>query len=111
LIFAFCSPYNGGVSSALCRVSFKDGAGIVHTVSVCADSLYEAAVLALAEFKKSGFAFAGVGTDTRLKVVVEPPTTAHELTVGKLQTWLNSNGRSPREQARKVTLRQRLEQN
>jgi hypothetical protein len=57
----------------LCRVSFEDSAGIAHTVSVCADSLYEAAVLALAEFQKSGFAFAGVGAGTRLKVVVDRP--------------------------------------
>jgi len=95
--------------SSTCRVSFEDGVGIAHTVTVCADTLYEAAALALAEFKRSGFAFGGVGPGTRLKVSVESPTVVHELTVGKLQTWLDTNGRTPREQARKVTLRQRLE--
>jgi hypothetical protein len=61
--------------SSTCQVSFDDGAGMTHTVSVSASSLYEAAVLALAEFKKSGFAFGGVDRDTKLKVAVEAPTT------------------------------------
>jgi len=78
-------------------------------VTICAESLYEAAALALVEFKKSGFAFGGVGPGTRLKVLVELPATAHELTVGKLHSWLSTNGRTPREQAKKVTLRQRIE--
>jgi len=71
--------------SSTCRVSFDDGAGVTHTVSVSASSLYEAAALAIAEFKKSGFAFGEVGPGTRLKVAVEAPTTTHELSVGKLQ--------------------------
>jgi hypothetical protein len=75
---------------------------------VSASSLYEAAVLALAEFKKSGFALAAVGPGTRLKVAVEAPTTTHELSVAKLQAWLDSSGKTPREQAVKVTLRQLL---
>lgn len=81
---------------------------MTHTISVSASSLYEAAALALAEFKTSGFALGAVGAGTRLKVAVVAPTTTHELSVGKLQAWLDSNGRSPREQAVKVTLRQIL---
>ena len=94
--------------SSTCRVSFDDFDGMTHTVSVSASSLYEAAALALAEFKKSGFALMAVGPATRLKVAVESPTTTHELSVGKLDAWLSGNGRSPREQAMKVTLRQML---
>ena len=82
---------------------------MTHTVSVSASSLFEAAALALAEFKKSGFAFTAVGPGTRFRVAVEAPTTTHELTVAKLQGWLDSNGRTPREQAVKVTLRQLLQ--
>jgi len=99
--------YAKGVSSS-CRVSFEDGAGMTHTVSVSASSLYEAAALALAEFKKSGFALAEVGPATKLTVTVEAPTTAHELSVRKLQAWLDTNGKTPREQAVKVTVRQIL---
>ena len=94
--------------SSTCRVSFDDGAGMTHTVSVSASSLYEAAALALAEFSKSGFAFISVGPGTRLRVAVETPATTHELSVGKLQSWLDSSGKTLREQAVKVTLRQLL---
>jgi hypothetical protein len=39
---------------------------------------------------------------------VQPPAIAHELSVAKLQSWLDSNGKTPREQAKKATLRQLL---
>jgi hypothetical protein len=89
-------------------VSFTDGADVTHTVTVSASSLYEAAALGIAEFKKTGFAFASIGTGTRVKIVVEPAAMMHELSVGKLQVWLDTNGKTPREQAQKVTLRQIL---
>ena len=85
-----------------------DGANVTHTVTVSASSLYEAAVLGIAEFKRNGFAFIGIGPATRLTISVGPPVTTHELTVGKLQGWLDANGKTPREQATKVTLRQLL---
>ena len=94
--------------SSTCRVSFTDGANVTHTVTVSASSLYEAAVLGISEFKRSGFAFGGIGPATRIRIAVEPPAITHELSVGKLQSWLDSNGTSPREQAKKVALRQIL---
>jgi hypothetical protein len=94
--------------SSTCRVSFTDGADVTHTVTVSASSLYEAAVLGIAEFKRSGFAFGGISPATRIRVFVEPPAMAHELSVAKVQAWLDRNGKTPREQAKKVTLRQLL---
>jgi hypothetical protein len=91
-----------------CKVSFTDGAGVTHSVTVAAASLYEAAARGVAEFKRSGFAFAAVGTGTRLTITVEAPTTTHELPVKRLQTWLDANGKTPAEQAVKVGLRQLL---
>ncbi|HWC97511.1 MAG TPA: hypothetical protein VG456_12190 [Candidatus Sulfopaludibacter sp.] len=81
---------------------------MAHTVCVSASSLYEAAALALAEFKKSGFALGNVGPGTKLKIAVDAPTTTHEVSVARLQSWLDSSGKTPREQASKVTLRQLL---
>jgi len=107
LDFRIFFAYSGIVSST-CRVSFDDGAGMTHTVRVAASSLYEAAVLGLAEFKKSGFALTFVGPGTRLRIAAEVPATEHELSVGRVQAWLNSSGKSPREQAVKVRLRQLL---
>src|SRR3954454_22983747 len=91
-----------------CRVAFTDGAGVTHSVAVAASSMYEAAALGLAELKRSGFAMAMAGPGTRLTVTVEAPSTAHELTVSRLQAWLDSSGKTPREQAVKVRLRQAL---
>ncbi len=94
--------------SSTCRVSFTDGAGVTHSVSVSASSLYEAAALGIVELKRSGFAFANVAPGTRLTILVEPPVMTHEVTVAKLQVWLETNGKTPREQAIKVRLRQLL---
>ena len=91
-----------------CKVAFTDGAGVTHCVTIAASSRYEAAALALAEFKRCGFAIAMAGPATRLTVTVESPSTAHELTVSRLQAWLDTSGKTPREQAVKVRLRQCL---
>jgi hypothetical protein len=69
---------------------------------------YEAAVLGIVQLKRSGFAFANVGPATRLKISVALPATIHELSVAKLQAWLDTNGKAPRAQATKITLRQFL---
>ena len=71
--------------------------------------MYEAAALGVAEFKRCGFALAAVGPGTRLKIAVESPATQHELNVGRLQSWLDASGKTPREQAVKVRLRQLLD--
>lgn len=91
-----------------CRVSFTDTEGVTHIVEVAASSLYEAAALALAEFRRCGFADAEAGPATRLTVAVEAPSTTHELTVRKLSAWLDGGGKSPSEQAVKVRLRELL---
>src|ERR1700750_2498378 len=91
-----------------CRVAFTDGAGVTQSGTVAASSLYEAAALALTEFKRCGFAMAMAGPGTRLTVTVEAPATTHELSVGRLLAWLDASGKTPREQAVKVTLRQLL---
>jgi hypothetical protein len=89
-------------------VSFTDTEGVTHTVSVSASSLYEAAVLGIAEFRRCGFAEVRVGRVTRLTVAVAVPATKHEITVGKVLAWLESSGKRPREQATKVNLREVL---
>ena len=69
-----------------------------HAVEVAAVSVYEAAVLALAEFRRCGFADAIVSPATRLTTLVKQPETEHTVSVGKLQSWLDGGGKSPNEQ-------------
>jgi hypothetical protein len=50
--------------------------------------VYEAVVLALAEFARCGFTDAATGPATRLDISVLAPSTSHEISVGKL--WAGS---------------------
>jgi hypothetical protein len=65
---------------------------------------YEAAVLALSEFRRTGIAVTP-GPGTRLRVEVKAPAVAHELSVGKLRAWLEGSGKTPAEQALKTRLK------
>jgi hypothetical protein len=92
-----------------CVVSFQDAEGIQHSVQVAAESLYEAAVLALREFRTDRFGGDSLpGPGTRLTVAVHGPATSHELTVRRLENWLAASAKSPKEQATKSRLRELL---
>jgi hypothetical protein len=59
-MFSFCSPYapySLACRPQCCRVSFIDAERIEHAVEVSSASLYEACVLALAEFRRTGLPF------------------------------------------------------
>jgi hypothetical protein len=96
------------VPSRPCRVSFTDSEGVEHAVELAAASLYEAAVMALAEFRRCGFADASFGPGTRLTVKVKAPETEHVVSVGKLHSWLDGGGKSPNEQVAKKRLKEML---
>jgi len=101
--------YNGRVPGPrACIVSFTDPEGLTHSVEVAADSVFQAAALAVAEFRRCGFTQAGVGPATHLRVAVKAPATIHDVRFSRLEAWLQSNGRSPKEQALKADLRARL---
>jgi hypothetical protein len=85
----------------LCIVSFLDLDGLRHSVEVQAESLYEAAVLALAAFKKHDFAPGGL---TQLEVEVRSSIT-HAVTVQKVRDWLQRGVRTPKEAVLKERLR------
>jgi hypothetical protein len=84
-----------------CIVSYLDHSGIRHTVEVDAESLYEAAVLAVKAFKEHGCA---PGPVNHLEVEVRKSLT-HTLTVRKVQEWLNGGATTPKEAVTKERLR------
>jgi hypothetical protein len=110
LDFLLFFAYAGFVSNTqTCRVSFTDGEGIMHAVQVPAASLFEAAALAVAEFRRCGFMNdATPGPATRLTVTVKAPVSVHELPLGKLMMWLESGVKSPREEVLRNRLRELL---
>lgn len=87
-----------------CVVSFVDTDLIAHSVEVEARTLYEAGALALAAFRNSGVV-EHIGPAIRLQIEVRRPVTRHELTVEKVDAWLNSSSKSPNEQAVKGKIR------
>jgi len=90
-----------------CIVSFADSKGIRHSVEVTASTLYKAAVLAIAEFRRCGFTANAPGPATRLTVALKIPATSHEVQWGKIEAWIQSAGK-PNEQGMKGRLRELL---
>jgi len=80
----------------------------VHSVRVPAESLYEAAVEAMAVFRRGVLADAPLGSATKLRIQVKAPEEEHTITVARALAWLESAGRSPGEQVKKNRLRERL---
>jgi hypothetical protein len=91
LLFA----YTGLVPHRSCVVSFTDSEGIEHSVRVLAASLYEAAALALAEFRRHGFADTTFGAATKLTVKIQEPEMSHTVSVSRLRSWLEGVGKIP----------------
>ena len=81
-----------------------------HPVEVSASSLYEAAALALKEFRaRRKFAdYVGPASKTTLRVRVKPPGTVHEVQVEQVECWLNSVGK-PKEMGLKSRLKTLLD--
>jgi len=88
---------------ALCIVSFVSD-GLRHTVEVQAESLYEAAALAIRTFREHNCEPASA---TELEVEVRSSVT-HTITPKRLQTWLSGGARSPKEAVIKERLRSLL---
>ena len=85
-------------------VSVTNPVGITHAVEVQAESLFEAAALALAALKKEGWTDP-IGPATRLEVEVRPPAVRHTLSVIQLQRWLATAASSPHERVMKERLK------
>ena len=86
-----------------CTVSFEDSTGIRHSVQVSAQSVFEAAALALRTFRDAGIT---VGPGAMLEITSQTPVVTHAVSVTRVRTWLASNGRTPKEQALKGRLRE-----
>jgi hypothetical protein len=93
-----------------CTVSYKDLQDIEHAVQVTAETLYEAAALGLAAFRKADLFGGGAPAGhAQLTIRVSAPVTIHTLSMQKLNEWLACVGRSPKEQAMKARLNELLQ--
>ena len=89
---------------ASCIVSYLDTDGLRHAVEVEAESLYEAAVLAIRTFRQHDCEPGQVST---LEVEVRS-SVIHTITPRKIYDWLNGGAKTPREAVMKERLRSLL---
>ena len=95
------------MSARVCCVSFKDVRGIRHGVEVEAETVYEAAVKAVAVFR--GDPWSGqVGPATVLDIEVREPSTTHSVSLQQVERWLAGATPNPTEASRKVRLKMML---
>ena len=92
-----------------CAVTFTDLNGLRQTVELEADTVYEAAVLALQAFRKASFAELPPGLASRFQVVVREPIVTHEVSLLKVREWVERGSTNPAEVIRKQRLREILE--
>jgi hypothetical protein len=85
-----------------CRVVMTDPQGVKRSVQVTADTLFEAAALAVYAFKKDGFTdfIANV-----FEVEIREPVVKHQVSVGQLRKWLDGTVSDPRERMRRDKLK------
>ena len=84
---------------------------IRHSVEVAAESLYEAAALAVREFRSHPWVDdVEPGAVTPLRISVKPPATTHEVSIKQLESWITRTPKSPRETAQKSRVRELLQQ-
>ena len=91
------------VAVRACIVSFAGERGVQHQVEVTAETLYEAAALALSIFRTSEWADR-IGPGTELHVTVKNPETTHRVTLDQIRRWCEGIAVSPNE----VLKRQRV---
>jgi hypothetical protein len=74
-------------------------------VRVEADSVYEAACLAIRALKKAAFLEQQPGPASKLEVEVSEGVVRHEVTVGQVQRWLSLVSNNPNEESKRKRLR------
>jgi hypothetical protein len=91
---------------AACIVSYVDVEGLRHAVQVEAESLYEAAALAVRTFRQHD---CEPGELSKIEIEVRSSIT-HTVTLKKIHSWLQGGARSPKEAVTKERLRALMRQ-
>ena len=90
-----------------CSVSFKGASGIRHGVEIEAESVFEAAVKAVARFRADPW-MEQVGPGTPLDIEVGEPAMKHSISLQQVEHWIASATRNPTEASKKVRLKMML---
>ena len=90
-----------------CSIAFLDHEGIRHTTNIEAETLFEAAVLGICAFRDHG---CQPGDGASLEIEVAGPSVTHTLTPARVQEWLQSSAKSPKDRITKERLKGLLSQ-
>jgi hypothetical protein len=91
----------------ICAVSFVTCAASGTQVEVQAESLFEAAILAVRTFRGDPW-IEHVGPATVLDIEVREPAAKHAITMMQVERWLEGASTSPNEGVKKAKLRDLL---
>jgi hypothetical protein len=92
-----------------CRVTITDMDGIEHTAQVAAGSLYEAIARGIASLRKQEWIDGLTLTAGSVTVEVGEAPVEHKVKLTDFHRWLGSQGRSPRDVARRASIREILQ--
>src|SRR5262245_66026079 len=95
------------VSIRACTVSFTGPSGVRHTVEVTAESLYEAAALALQVLRRDAWVDQ-IAPGTEIEVQVRAPSAKHLVTLQQLRRWADGVAVNPDETLKKRRLKKLL---
>ena len=90
------------MASWTCTVSFTDHEGILHSVHVQAESMYEAVALAVKAFREHD---CEPGSASQLEVEVTSPSVTHKVSMAQVRQWLNGATKGHNEKLLKERLK------
>jgi len=91
---------------AQCAVGFRSADGVMHSVQVNAESVYEAATRGLVAFQRHPWLKAELALTTLLLVQPNGARQVHRVEVRRLLAWFDGSGR---DRARRFQLKRLLE--
>src|ERR1700736_4715000 len=92
-----------------CRVSYLDSRNIEHAVDVTADSLFEAAAVAVRAFREGGLMEDLPVAGTELRIAVFPLPVEHRVRLQRVEQWAQTGTvKSPVEMLRRERVRELL---
>ena len=92
-----------------CRVSYLDSRNIEHAVDVTADSLFEAAAVAVPAFREGALMDDLPVAGTELRIAVFPLPVEHRVRLQRVEQWAQTGTvKSPVEMLRRERVRELL---
>ena len=92
-----------------CRVSYLDSRNIEHAVDVTAESLFEAAAVAMRAFREGALVEELPVANTELRIAVFPLPVEHRVRLQRVEQWAQTGTvKSPVEMLRRERVREML---